>query len=322
MMGAMGESGHMDDDALLGLVYRGRPETVAELVGMSHRPASEIEPGVQRLAERGLVVRVGERLSVPHPAEWTADRVSADLAALRRSSEDAIARVDELVSQLPSTLRQWAVGEVASDLAAIVTRHGPMAAEDFWYDVARTAGGATEAVFPALDRFRETDPERAARFARAFADKDLVRAILPASIRDDPLLMSVTERYAAAGVQFRTLVDLPSWFWIDGDLLALPVEWGEGWPTSVLGVRNRALADAARSLFEQLWTAAAPLTAPVFPWTGLLQLMRQGVTLDAASRTSGINPRTGRRRIAAAMDHYGVSTLFALGVAWAADDAG
>ena len=47
--------------------------------------------------------------------------------------------------------------------------------------------------------------------------------------------------------------------------------------------------------------------------------MRQGVTLDSASRTLGVNPRTGRRRIAAAMEHYGVSTLFALGVAWSAD---
>jgi len=49
--------------------------------------------------------------------------------------------------------------------------------------------------------------------------------------------------------------------------------------------------------------------------------MRQGVTLDAASRRLGINPRTGRRRIAAAMEQYGVSTLFALGAAWAADGA-
>lgn len=47
--------------------------------------------------------------------------------------------------------------------------------------------------------------------------------------------------------------------------------------------------------------------------------MKQGITLDAASRRLGINPRTGRRRVAAAMEQYGVSTLFALGVAWAAD---
>ena len=49
--------------------------------------------------------------------------------------------------------------------------------------------------------------------------------------------------------------------------------------------------------------------------------MRRGLTLDAASRQIGVNPRTGRRRIAAAMSHYGVSTLFALGAAWAADGA-
>ena len=54
-------------------------------------------------------------------------------------------------------------------------------------------------------------------------------------------------------------------------------------------------------------------------WTPLLTLMRKGITLETASRMIGVNPRTGRRRVAAAMDHYGVSTLFALGVAWAAD---
>lgn len=43
------------------------------------------------------------------------------------------------------------------------------------------------------------------------------------------------------------------------------------------------------------------------------------MTLDAASRSLGITPRTGRRRIAAAMDRYGVATLFALGAAWAQD---
>ena len=91
------------------------------------------------------------------------------------------------------------------------------------------------------------------------------------------------------------------------------------WPTSVLGVRNAALAALGRSLFEQLWRQSESIGAVVYPWTPLLRLMRQGVTLDSASRTLGVNPRTGRRRIAAAMEHYGVSTLFALGVAWSAD---
>jgi len=71
--------------------------------------------------------------------------------------------------------------------------------------------------------------------------------------------------------------------------------------------------------FATLWEAATPSRPTAEPWVPLLTLMRRGITLETASRLVGVNPRTGRRRIAQAMEHYGVSTLFALGVAWAAD---
>jgi hypothetical protein len=44
--------------------------------------------------------------------------------------------------------------------------------------------------------------------------------------------------------------------------------------------------------------------------------MAQGATLEAASQALGISSRTGRRRIEAAMEHYGVSGQLALGAAW------
>ncbi|MGZ0713124.1 hypothetical protein ACWPKO_32790 (plasmid) [Coraliomargarita sp. W4R53] len=129
----------------------------------------------------------------------------------------------------------------------------------------------------------------------------------------------MSQRYAEVGVEFRVLDELPSWFWINGDMLALPFEWGEDWPTSILAVRNAAIAALGRSLFDELWRRSEVIGVAALPWTPLLQHMRRGITLDSASRALGINPRTGRRRVAAAMAHYGVSTLFALGVACAAD---
>ena len=99
----------------------------------------------------------------------------------------------------------------------------------------------------------------------------------------------------------------------------MPFEWGEPRPTSVVSVRNAALAGMISAYFASLWRSAAPSAPAARSWTPLLDLMRKGMTLDTASRTVGVNPRTGRRRIAQAMGHYGVSTLFALGVAWAAD---
>lgn len=309
----------VDDRGLLELIYRSRPRTVAELASIAHLDESEVLVRVARLEEQGAIsVRDGD-VTYPHPASWTATLVEERARALRESSATTTTQIEALVGDLPSLLRHWSVGEVSDDLAPVFARHGPRAAEDLWYDTSRAATGSAWAVLPNVERFLTSDPGRAARFSEAFAGKESVRALLPRTVMGDPRLVALSERYAASGVEFRVLDELPSWFWIDGDTIALPFEWGEDWPTSVLGVRNAALAALARSLFDQLWRQSEPIGPVVRPWTPLLQLMRQGITLDSASRTLGINPRTGRRRVAAAMEHYGVSTLFALGVAWASD---
>ncbi|MEO8907856.1 MAG: hypothetical protein ABI310_07225, partial [Microbacteriaceae bacterium] len=110
---------------------------------------------------------------------------------------------------------------------------------------------------------------------------------------------------------------LPSWFWIHDDhTVALPLKWGEAWPTSVMALHSEPVAAVLRALFERLWLEAVPAFGAAHNWTPLLRLMRNGATLDAASRWLGIAPRTGRRRIAAAMQYYGTQTLFGLGAAW------
>lgn len=312
----------MDDAALLELVYRGRPETVAELAAISHLDETDVIAAIARLSASGaLTVRDG-KLSYPHPASLAAAQVAREVSDLRRSSAEALARIEHAMAGLPATLRHWSVGESTADLVPVLARHGPQAAEDLWYAVAQRDGGRAEAVLPDVARFLHGDGDRMARFATAFAGKDSVRAILPASARAEPELVALAARYAEAGVEFRTLETPPSWFWIDGEVLALPFRWGEGWPTSVLGVRSAALAELAHELFERLWQRAETLDETVPSWTPLLRLMRQGNTLDAASHRLGINPRTGRRRVAAAMEHYGVSTLFALGAAWSGEGDG
>jgi hypothetical protein len=309
----------VDDRGLLELIYRSRPSTVAGLAAVSHLDEAEVSARVARLEEQGaLSVRDGV-IACRHPASGTARVVEAQPRAVRESSVSATAQIEALVAELPSMLRHWSVGEASGDLAPVFARHGPHAAEDLWYDTSLESTGTAWAVLPNVERYLRNDPARAARFGEAFARKQSVRALLPKSAMADDRLVAMAQGYAAFGVEFRVLDDLPSWFWIDGETLALPFEWGEDWPTSVLGVRNAALAALGRSLFEQLWRRSESIGVAVYPWTPLLRLMRQGVTLDSASRTLGVNPRTGRRRIAAAMEHYGVSTLFALGVAWSAD---
>lgn len=309
----------MDDRALLELIYRSRPETVAELAVTAHADEGETADAVARLAQAGAISVHDGAIACTTPAMWTADTVGREASAMRQSADEAASRIEALVADLPTLLRHWAVGEASGDIVPVFVRHGPKAAEDLWFDIAREQSESAWSVLPDLGRYLQTDPARAGRFAEMFAGKRSVRAILPRSMAGDARLVAIAERYAAVGVEFRLLDDLPSWFWIDGEVLAFPIEWGEGWPSSVVGVRSASLAELGRSLFRELWRRGEPIGGTEQPWTPLLALMKQGVTLDAASRRLGINPRTGRRRIAAAMEQYGVSTLFALGAAWAAD---
>ena len=49
--------------------------------------------------------------------------------------------------------------------------------------------------------------------------------------------------------------------------------------------------------------------------------MHDGATLEVASRSLRISPRTGKRRLDAAMAYYGTNSLFELGIAWGTDVA-
>lgn len=309
----------MEDRALLELIYRSRPETVAELANNAHADEGEVADAVVRLAQGGAISVHDGTIVYPTPTMWTAHVVEREVRAMQQTTNDAASRIETLVADLPGLLRHWDVGEASGDIVPAFVRHGPQAAEDLWYEIAQEGSDTAWGVLPDLGRYLQTDPARASRFAEMFAGKRSVRSLLPRSVADDPRLVASAERYAAVGVEFRLLDDLPSWFWIDGDVLALPIEWGEGWPSSVVGVHSASLAELGRTLFLELWHRADPIGGVEQPWAPLLALMMQGITLDAASHTLGINPRTGRRRVAAAMEQYGVSTLFALGVAWAAD---
>lgn len=311
----------MHDGTLLAILYRGRPATVAQFAALSHLANEEAQTAVADFRERGLLGGNDHELVYLNPTQWAAQAVSERSSELRRVSREALDALEQIVVGLPEMLRHWSVGETSDDPVPVFTRHGTHASEDLWFDAVRRDGGTLNAVLPEVDRFLSSSPQRAERFGRALAAKDAVRVIMPTWAADDSAAILRMQHYRAAGVEYRLLDAPSSWFWVDGDYLAVPFEWGEGRPTSVIGIRSAALAGMAREYFESLWRQAEPAEPAENTWTPLLKLMRQGITLDSASRTVGVNPRTGRRRIAAAMEHYGVSTLFALGVAWAADSS-
>lgn len=309
----------MTDESLLALAYRGRPATTTELATLSHLPVEEVRDAVVRLRARGQLSGRGSRIAYPNPVDWATETVAARASDLRSTALGLLGEMEQIVADLPGMLGHWTVGETSHDPIPVVTRHGPRASEDVWFDLGRRDTGILEAVLPDISRFLTSPPERVQRFSEAFRSKDAVRVIISTASVEDPAVGPLLDAFTAAGMAYRFMDDLPSWFWVDGDLLAVPYQWGEGRPTSVVSVRNAALAGIVSAYFASLWQRAAATVPAAHPWTPLLTLMRKGMTLDAASRTIGVNPRTGRRRVSQAMTHYGVSTLFALGTAWAAD---
>jgi len=311
----------VDDAELLAIAYRGRPETIPGLAMLSQRPLDEVRAVVTRLRTQGLLGGRGEAIGYVDPAAWVTEAVPARARELRESARALIAqieRIEQTVADLPRMLAHWSVGESTADRLPVLTRHGPRAAEDLWYEIGEHGTGTLLAVLPDVSRFLTSSPGRVARASELMRAKDAVRLVIPRAAIDEPGVPQLLVAFGAAGIEYRFLDEPPSWFWVDGDQLALPFEWGEGRPTSVMSVRSASMAGMVSAYFDLLWRAASPPEPVAHRWTPLLRLMRAGTTLESASRMLGINPRTGRRWVAQAMAHHGVSTLFALGAAWAA----
>ncbi|NQX13320.1 hypothetical protein HQQ80_16965 [Microbacteriaceae bacterium VKM Ac-2855] len=311
----------MDDENLLAALYRGRPSTIAEAAELTHLDSAELLAALDRCARRGLLRVVGDAILYVPPAEWAAASIARHAEVARLATRESMDDIGRVVADLPALLGAWSVGASSTDPVPVLLRHGEHASEDLWFDFVRRDFGTLVAVLPDVERFLDPPTERAVRFGQALLAKDRVRVIIPSDSIGDPRVRARIDAYQRAGVEYRLLGAPPSWFWVDGDYLAVPFEWGERRPTSVLGIRQAALAGLVGAYFEELWRQATPVGVVEESWVPLLRLMRTGITLDAASNRLGINPRTGGRRISAAMEHYGVSTLFALGVAWAAHGA-
>lgn len=311
----------MDDDTLLETLLKNRPESLRDAAVLTHLDPDRVAASVSRLRELGLIGGVGDGLTYPAPAEWATEAVAALTREVRATTEDALRSIEEILEALPTALRAWAVGEAATDELYLVVRHGPYAAEDLRWELSGRPSADLVAVFTSIDHLVNAPAERAQRFSDSLSERDAVRVIVPASAVADPRQRERMDLYGRVGLQYRSLEQVPGWFWVDGDFVALPHTWGEATPTGVLGVRHASLANMMRAFFDELWRRATPVGAREEPWTSILRLMRDGHTLDGASYQLSINARTGRRRVAAAMAHYNTTTLFELASAWTAAGA-
>jgi hypothetical protein len=312
---------------LWSLVLLNRPGTVDDLVevaALSDLPRDLVEAGLANLVEAGMVTARNGRLE-PVPAEVAAATLASSIAADRAAADQ---RADEILGalfeRLPRLIRDQELGRSEEGWLRLHLAHGPDAPRDVSLQVGQERGPMpVSAVLPDVSRLLIPPPEFQEPFLAGLAAKpghDRILVTTEGARR--PAAQDALEVYQQAGVEFRMLPSLPGWFGVeDDDVVVLPLEWGQSWPTSVVAMQHAGIAGLARTLFDLLWFSAQPLRTQDRSWAPLLRLMERGATVEAASRALGVTDRTGRRRIAAAMEHYGTSTLFALGIAFARDSS-
>ncbi|WP_193608490.1 hypothetical protein [Nocardioides lijunqiniae] len=305
---------------LLGIGFRARAHTVSELAALAMREETAVRRDLEVLASDGYLAVQGDQVRYTAPDQVVADvvrRRSSDLSAevLRR-----LADLAEVVGQLPALTRDWDTGGAGQQLADVEVFHGPEAVVELWHvKQAKEPSLRTDVVLPDASQLYVADPAMQRVWHEASQGEGR-RARVLGSLADaiHPAAQERLAQELEAGVEIRLMAQPPSWFWItDESTVALPLVWGESWPTSVMSVRNRAVAGMASWMFERMWERAVPARAESAGWDPLLTLMNSGATLEAASRALGISERTGRRRLSEAMSHFGVGSMLELGVAWA-----
>lgn len=314
--------GPVDQSAidLLSVALRTRAATVATLAELAVRDEDDVRRDLALLEGDGYVAVEGDRVRCLAPANVVADLVRRHTAELGRELAGRLGELAEVVGRLPALSREWGTAAAGEQVGDIEIFHGPEAVVDLWHvKQEREPSRRTDVVLPDASGLFVADPAMQQVWHEASRGEDRHARVL-ASVADatHPAAQDRIAEELAGGVQIRLMAAPPSWFWVtDETTVALPLVWGERWPTSVMAVRDRAIAGMAGWVFERMWERAVPIRHDGADWHPLLTLMSTGSTLEAASRALGISERTGRRRLSSAMSHFGVGSMLELGVAWA-----
>ena len=304
---------------LLTAALRTRAGTRAELATTTGLPSGEVDRLVGELAGIGFLSETSGRITYRRPDVAAADLTRGLLSELGVELEGAITRTSRALSWLPGLLQAWEMGGTDDNRLPIDVLHGPWAPADMWQlQYSRGIPHVSDVCMPDTRALFAVRQEHQASFWQARAGEPLrVRLLMSVEDVANPASRDRVAGELAAGVEIRMHPAPPSWFWItDHDTVGLPLRWGESWPTSVMAIQSPALAEVLTWVYERVWAEAVPVVDDEHPWQSLLELMRRGMTMEGAAHALGLSPRTARRRVAAAMDHFDVSSLFALGVAW------
>jgi hypothetical protein len=302
---------------ILETAYLQRCPTVDHLRAALPQPTNDFTARLEALCAGGFLTQAGGRLDYTSP--YTAF-IAIGAARAERIVDEAV-RTTALMQALPRLIRAWDISEVEDGgrhPLSVNIIHAVTDSGDAWFHHA----AAETASRPSLV-FPEKGPLLAALRAGHLADLQArmgdghVRVLLNVDIAPTDELARGLDQARALGVQFRRSRNTPSWLYVDGaSIVGLPILWGSPAPTRLLAVRTPPVVAAVALVFDELWRAADRWDEPADTWMPILGLMSQGLTDEAIAQRLGLTDRTVRRRIAEAMTELGVTSRFALGMAW------
>jgi hypothetical protein len=303
---------------LLAMALRARPATVTELAAISRQEPPELRELLTRLAELDLIAFDGDDIGYRPPAQTVTALGTRMLGDAAQELSTRLADANALLAALPSLVASAAVGAAqGSDFGGEIF-HGPAAAHELWRSISvQQRERRSACMFPDAEPLFVAGTPLSDTWRASLGEGEVqVRAIISTEELARPESRPLLDVAAASGVEFRAMQRPPSWFWLTEEAVGLPLRWGDPWPTTAIALRNESVVSLMHGLFDTWWQQAGTLRATRHPWDAIVALMADGATLETAAHAIGVSARTGRRRIEAAMDHYGVDGAVALGAAW------
>lgn len=308
-----------DDPTRVYLALIRMPNPTRELMLAQGIPASRLDPALDSLVQRGLIVVAHDgSFDVPSPMS-TMPRHALEL---ERRANAARAAADEL-SQIY--------------YAARAKEPGPGAGVRVLVDLEDVGAATSEAVSLARDSVRSIR-------AMTRRSRDLMRSPLAshrepsvgaggrpvamqtvwdAAVLQLPGAIESLEARVQGGETQRFLPGIPLSVLVIDDTTCI-IEWSssDGGPHGLIG-HIRGAVDAGTAMFDQFWSLATPMGAAggLDGLGGLdardatvLRLMAAGVADASIARQTGFSQRTVERRVRALIERLGAQTRFQAGV--------
>lgn len=293
-------------------LLRRSPTTVAGLAAAVRRSREDVVTAVRRFEAVGLADVHGETV-VAAPPDQALRRVIDDEGRRLREGQE---QLDALRRMLPSLAAEHMVaGEPRGEAVGIEVVEHDRIVEVVQSLTARASG---ELLWIRPDQWRIPEGHAVdAWVADLLRSGRRSRVIYPArALEEAP---EAVRRRAELGENVRLLADVPGRLAVLGDV-AIVREDLAGGSGAVLVLRQPALVDLARALFEELWQRA--LAVPGLEGEGgrsmarelLIERLARGAKDEQIARELGLSLRTVRRRVAEILDELGASSRFQAGV--------